>query len=329
MTDDQETRVEVSRLEDDKVRELEADDPEFQKVKKHLFENARDKRPCTKGTPTNIIRNLFNNLSESQIGLLCNEKDEKGNTAVHCAAEAGNLEICQFLHEKGASLVARGQNGMVPLQFAARYGCKENPENVWSCIEWIMGEYAAKKNEDKVLYDNCSKDKYGFTILHHAIQNTNWAENTLVVNNLLNSGAFKITDTDKQGNTSLHMAAQFDKMENHKIFDVFFDTLESSKGLDKYKDFQSDLWKCIQRENLHKKTPLHIACDIGNSDSVTQLITSMKKLKVNAKDIINSPDSNGHPPLHLAIESRNVDLMKILLDEGAEVSEESFNCAAR
>ena len=348
---DPETRIEVSRFSD-------VDDPDFAKKKKQVFECARDKSTYEKGTPTTILRNLFQPLSESQIELMCQERDEKGNTALHCAAKAGNLEICQFLYKKGADIVAPGQNGMTPLQFASRYGCEENAEGVWSCMEWIMKEYEAKhkefwqrlktvipgrRNEYEVLYDICKKDKYGFTILHHAIQNINWAENTLVAKKLFQHDDFNMTETDKQGNTSLHMAAQIDKTENHKIFDVFFEGLTANKHMDNndvflhgaqphYVEYLSNLKQCIQAANLHGKTPLHIACDVGNPESVEQLISSMKELRVNSetmKKIINSPDSNGHAPLHLAIESGNVDLMKILLAEGAQVSEETFKCAAR
>ena len=337
---------------------IEVDDPDFDKKKKQVFEYARDKSTHEKGTPKTILRNLFHPLSEAQIELMCQEKDEKGNTALHCAAKAGNLEICQFLCEKGANIVASGQNGMTPLQFASRYGCEENAEGVWNCIEWIMNEYTAKhkefwqrlktvipgrRNEYEVLYDICKKDKYGFTILHYAIQNTNWAENTFVAKKLFQLDDFSMTETDKQGNTSLHMAAQIDKTENHKIFDVFFELLKSNKHMDnndmflhgpqpRYVDYLSNLKHCIQAPNLHGKTPLHIACDVGNPESVEQLISSMKELKVNSewmKKNINSADSNGHTPLHLAIESGNVDLMKILLEEGARVSEETFKCAAR
>ena len=351
MMGDPETRIEVSHSAD-------VDDPDFDKKKKQVFEYARDKSTYEKGTPTTILRNIFQPLSEPQIELMCQEKDEKGNTALHCAGKAGNLEICQFLYKKGANIVAPGQNAMTPLQFASRYGCEENAEGVWTCMEWIMKEYAAKhkefwqrlrtvipgrKNENEVLYDICKKDKYGFTILHHAIQNTNWAENTYVVKKLFQLDDFKITETDKQGNTSLHMAAQIDKTENHKIFDVFFEGLKSNKHMDNndiflhgaqphYIDYLSNLKHCIQAVSLHGRTPLHIACDVGNPESVEQLISCMRELRVNTatmKKIINLPDSNGHTPLHLAIESGNVDLMKILLTEGAQVSEETYKSAAR
>ena len=351
----------------------------FEEKRAEVFANACDKSISGRGSSDTILRNIFYNLDDSQKERMCLERDEKGNTALHCAAKAGNLEICQFLVAPdkdgkivGADIVALGQNGMTPLQFAARYGCKENPKGVWSCMEWIIDKYAEKLKEQKEvwqmlqnvmpgrrneseLYDVCKKDKYGFSVLHHAIQNTNWAENTFVVKKLLDlkiAGTdkhyFKITDVDKQGNTSLHLAAQMDKMENHKIFDVFFEDLESKQHMknndillhDGAKlnsvrnliEYKSHLKHCIQAPNLYEKRPLHIACDVGNSESVEQLITSMKKLEVRdetMKQIINSPDSNGHVPLRLAIESGNVDLMKILLREGAQVSPETFRWAAR
>ena len=354
---DPDTRIEVYRCAD-------TDSSDFDKTKKRVFEHARDKGSSEKGSSTTILRNLFDKLSGPQIIKMCRTTDEKGNTALHCAAKAGNLEMCQFLFDKGADIVAIGQNAMTPLQFASRYGCEENAEGVWSCMEWLMDEYASanhkefwqrlrtvmpgRRNESEVVFDICKKDKYGFSILHHAIQNTNWAENTLVVKNLFENGKFKITETDKQGNTSLHMAAQIDKMENHRIFDVFFEGLKSNEDLGNDNgivhqvaqvvsdEYRANLKYCIKERNLHGKTPLHIACDVGNPDSVEQLISSMKELGVGRKkgeetieDIINSADSNGHPPLHLAIESGNVQLMKILLAEGARVTEDTFNYAAR
>ena len=45
--------------------------------------------------------------------------------------------------------------------------------------------------------------------------------------------------------------------------------------------------------------------------------------------IINSADNNGSLPLNLAIESNNLEMMEILIKEGARVSEETIYAAAR
>ena len=72
-------------------------------------------------------------------------------------------------------------------------------------------------------------------------------------------------------------------------------------------------------------TPLHIACSIGNSDSVEQL------LEASAEDDIEvqmKEDANGSVPLNLAIESKNKKMVQTLIKK-CEVSEYSILTAAR
>ena len=294
---------------------------DYDEVKQSLFKYARSKEP--------VLRSNLNGLDvgTTRIKDLVNEVDERGNTAFHYAAKAGNLEMCKWLVDKGADIAARGQNKMKALQFAARYGDEHRVEDVWKCIQWIMEEYKRKESqrqpkttfrkEDKEpSYDVREKDKYDFTILHHAIQNTNWEECPVVVKNLIKSKEFKITDMDKQGNTSLHLAAQFDKQENHKVFDVFF----NNEDID-----PADLKMCITTPNLQEMTPLHIACSIGNSDSVEQLLeaSAEEDIEVQMKE-----DANGSVPLNLAIESKNKKMVETLIKK-CEVSENSILTAAR
>ena len=108
-------------------------------------------------------------LPRRQMNRLFRETDERGNSALHYAAKAGNLGICKFLYNKedkaqsesvkqfvarsdsedeGANLVAKGQNKMTPLQFAARYGDKGREEEVWECMKWIMEECERKKDKE-------------------------------------------------------------------------------------------------------------------------------------------------------------------------------------
>merc|ERR1712210_231391 len=77
-----------------------------------------------------------------------------------------------------------------------------------------VGQKRPRKGDKEANYDVCEKDKYDFTILHLAILNTNWVECPVVVKNLIKSKRFRITEKDKQGNTSLHLAAQFNKQQN-------------------------------------------------------------------------------------------------------------------
>ena len=90
-----------------------------------------------------------------------------------------------------------------------------------------------------------------------------------------------------------------------------------------------DLKECLIKENKQGKTPLHIACGVGNPDSVKQLLEATKELKIDVPSIIGSPDKDGQHPLHLAIESGNLEMMRILMEEGVLVSKEAINCAVR
>ena len=261
--------------------------------------------------------------------------DERHNTALHYAAKSGNLEACKFLGGEGADINARGQNKMTPLQFAARYGDEGRGKEVWECMKWIMdhkqnsdqnGTPIGRPKEREVHVDG----RDDFNILHHAIQNTNWEEDPVVVRELIKTRKFKITDADKQGNTSLHLAAQFDKQEDHTLLEEFLspDTEKDDKGRD-YID-KKDLEKCLVATNKVGMTPLHLACAVGNPDSVKQLLEIAEKLnKGSTSSIINVPDSNGSLPISLAVTSKNLKMVDILMKNGAEVNQETVLTAAR
>ena len=252
------------------------------------------------------------------------------NTALHYAAKAGNLKTCQFLVEQGADINALGKNKMKPLQFAARYGDKDKGKEVWMCMEWILDEDKKKdrkKEEKEIIIDG----RDNFSILHHAIQNTNWEEKPVVVQELIKTGEFKVTDADKQGNTCLHLAAQFDRQDDHVLLETFLPSDDKSKDY-RSQDYisQEDLERCIETKNNVGMTPLHLACAVGNHDSVKQLLEVAGGAKsISVSEIINNPDSNGSLPISLAITSKNLEMVEILLKNGATVNEDTIFTAAR
>ena len=84
-----------------------------------------------------------------------------------------------------------------------------------------------------------------------------------------------------------------------------------------------------QMDETDGSTPLHIACGVGNPESVKQLLEATKELGIKVPSIIDLPDNDGQHPLHLAIESGNLEMMKILMEEGVVVTREAINCAVR
>ena len=244
--------------------------------------------------PKEVSRNLRNLLSsmadEHNKSELCKKTDEVGNTAFHVAAKAGNLEACKLLLESGAELNRKNHDKMNPLQFAARYGDRAQQDEVWKCMEWMINENKKKvahkpsirtgsfssiqrgtfkdKQEKAKEDDWKEKDRYGFTLLHLAIQNINWTDKTTVVEGLTRLRDFRVTDTDKRGNNCLHLAAQLEGGTENKALYTFL----------RMKD-NHIIKKCLQAENIQGETPLACASKVGNADSVKQLLEAVKDLR--------------------------------------------------
>ena len=232
--------------------------------------------------PKEVSRSL-KRLFSSRTAELCKLMDESGNTAFHIAAKAGNLEACRFLQESGAELDSKNHDKMTPLHFAARYGDRTQQGEVWRCMAWIMNEnkqMVTKRSstmtdsfKEKKEDDWNEKDRYGFTLLHLAIQNTNWSDNPIVIEGLTKMGDFEMTDTDEQGNNCLHLAAQLEEKSENKVLRTFLRT-----------DDTSNIKKCLEGRNDQGKSPLACTCEAGNDDSVKELLEAAEKFKISHGD---------------------------------------------
>ena len=199
-------------------------------------------------------------MSKEEAEELCQKRDNEGNTALHIAAKVGNVEACKLLQEHGADLNSKNDNEMSPLQFAARYGDRSQQGGVWRCMEWIVEE------KKKVKENNWKeKDRFGFTLLHLAIQNMNGGGKIDVVEGLSRMGDFSVTErtgqdeeTRKRGNNCLHLAAQLEGKDENRALCAFLK--------------MKDLKNCLQAENIQGETPLACATKAGNVDSVKRLL---------------------------------------------------------
>ncbi|BES93509.1 Ankyrin repeat [Nesidiocoris tenuis] len=112
---------------------------------------------------------------------------EKGNTALHLSAEAGNTECASLLLRAGASVASRNKKGQIPLHLASRSQCAE-------CVEVLL----------KAFSDVAAKDVENRTPLHAAVGKTLLAYGTVEL--LIKYGA-DVNERDKYGYTPLHIAA--------------------------------------------------------------------------------------------------------------------------
>ena len=90
-----------------------------------------------------------------------------------------------------------------------------------------------------------------------------------------------------------------------------------------------DIKDCLTAKNNVGMTPLHVACAVGNADSVNQLLDAGWESGITVTEIINTPDNNGALPISLAITSKNLNMMEVLIEKGAIVDEETILAAAR
>lgn len=99
----------------------------------------------------NIVKVLLQN------GARVNVADEKGNAALHLAADYGHTEIAKILIDGCASLDIRDETGRVPLHFASKSG----KLNHFSLNQFIQKECAMCMDKELVSFrkQSCIQEK--------------------------------------------------------------------------------------------------------------------------------------------------------------------------
>jgi ankyrin repeat protein len=119
-----------------------------------------------------------------------------GDTALHIAAAAYQLELAESLVAKGADVSARNRRGAQPLHYAADGGPDPEPPNAGMQGEVIAYLIAAGANPNAL-------DNSGVAPLHRAARNRRSA----AVDALVEGGADPLLK-NKSGSTPLHLAVQ-------------------------------------------------------------------------------------------------------------------------
>jgi len=124
-----------------------------------------------------------------ELGADLGRDDWRGSTALHYAAEKGNLEILNLLLDKGVSTESKDMDGLTPLYMASRMG---HLPGQLGAVKKLL-EYGAQPD---------AKDNDGWTALHSAAE-MNRGEAALA---LIEAGA-SCNAKNKDGDTPLHFAA--------------------------------------------------------------------------------------------------------------------------
>ena len=269
--------------------------------------NARSK---SGGTPLHWVARYSKTPSVIEAllkaGADINARDKKGNTPLHWAVRYSKTpSVIEALLKAGADVNARDKKGNTPLHWAARYS--RTP----TVIEVLLDAGADPAAKDKSgrgrsPADDITRNRHLKKTLvvkrlrrAAAVSCVNWntrkffenATETDVTKCLRKDGA-DVHVRDKKGNTLLHLAARFSKVQ----------------------EVVAALTKAGADVNARRKngwTPLHAAAVYGGYWPVSAAL-----LKAGAD--VNAVDRSGWTPLHWAVQAdADPALMRVLLNAGA------------
>lgn len=244
-----------------------------------------------------IIKLLMNKNANPNIS--CNQS----YTPFHIAASKGNIEALKLMYKKSelefvtregatALLLAARSNSLEAVNFLVAKGC--------SCKALDakgngLLHYAAGSSTPKILSELLTKDpdsisilnNHKATLLHAAAEQGKWETCQILISKGLDP-----TECDDMGNTIMHYAAEFGNEE-------VLEKLLSSE------------WNwMLEAKNCIGQLPLHL---IAKTVIDHHLFIKIAK----ATNNIDEPDYKGNTPLFYSAESKKLQSMIVLLQEGA------------
>ncbi|KAK7476632.1 hypothetical protein BaRGS_00032107 [Batillaria attramentaria] len=295
--------------------ELDHDDVSVQTDDEPVQDDEREKLTLLEYAVTKCSLDVVKELVER--GADVNSKSPgKKLTPLHIAAEsswydieADQEEVIKFLLEKGAKASALDCDGDMPFHNAAwgehDEACQALLEATIACQKEFFPLHVAVQRSNSVAVgllidggaDLGCKDADGKTAFHHACQH----DDSDVAKDFIDKVEAKdeaelsmiLGEKDKTGNTALHLAI---KCRNTLTAEILVE-----KGAK------------VDKPNVAKNTPIHLAAEKGDSDSLQLL------LKRRVKDI-NAGNNQQETALHKAAKSGDSDCVKLLLNKGAVVS---------
>jgi ankyrin repeat protein len=231
-------------------------------------------------------------------------QDRLGQTALHLAAERGNVNIVTILLQKGADVTVQCDDGQTVLHRAA-----------WGGSKAVMMELLSERTGHTGFLDLIDKD--GRTALHIAAEKGNAS----LVELLLGCSATPdIQDNMEQ--TPLHLAAQSGHLHvAMQLVDKTELELEDKNGLtpllvaikNGHADVVSMLIKAgsnLESQGGGGRTPLMWAAAGGHTDVVILLMDKGADVK--------TVDSDGQTPLLAAAENGHTAVVEVLLEQESD-----------
>lgn len=307
------------------------------RVDKGFYEGYTPLRFAVEYNRIDMIEFLIDN------GADINEKDKHGKTLLHHNSEYGHIDVAKLLLEKGLDVNTTDDYGATPIFYTRIYGnkglerylkrkggilldkTKKEKFNDFKDLLNISSEYGQQKLIQELVKlgaDINYINKYGFTPIHTA---TIYGQRDMV-EFLIDEGAV-IDMPDSEGKTALHHASLYGRKDIAELL--------------------IDAGSYVNNINNYGKTPLHYVvyydkyelaelllekdADVNAVDNygATPLIYSkiyktkdISELLINNggvlfMDGVSMREVNGKAPLHYACEKENIEMIKLLIDKGA------------
>ena len=275
-----------------------------------------------------IVRRQYDRAKELVTSDNVNSVDSAGNTVLHVAAEMDNAPLVEYLLSLGAHTTIRNRCGDMAIHIAVNNRCaaaasvlSKIGDDVFARDEEGLSaiEIALEKGGDVMagmINGETARivDAHGQTILHYIARSRNesavddYIAKKLPLSPTDNAGQIPLALSwkDAANADSVRIGAKLVCAGSELVrgaFSYFEDALKSGNMMIRFGDGQ---------------TPLSIAATQGHTGIVAYVVR--ENPNVSLESILSVRDKNNNTPLHEAVRSGNSDVVRLLLEHGANVN---------
>jgi ankyrin repeat protein len=248
---------------------------------------------------------------------LINRADSRSYAPLHTAAARGELDAVRVLLDRGASPAVRDRSGKTPLHWAIECA---NADDASAIADELL---AANSNV------SATQDARGRTPLHLAAA----LGSAELLAKLCRASAphVGVNTQDIDGATPLHIAAALDAGAIGALVDAGAN-IDAADG-----ESDRPLHYAVRERNIDAvrrlldagadaaapnddgETPLHLAAELGVADAAELLVGWLRASKQRVR-CVNARDRAGATPLLAATRGQSVDVVHLLISNGARVN---------
>jgi len=249
-----------------------------------------------------------------QAGALVGAHDDRGMTPLHRAARRGYLPIARLLVLAGAVVHVKDNDHLCPLDYASTGGYTE-------LVEFLLN------NGGSIWHTGAE----AWTPLHRAAR----GGHTETAAFLLERGADVLAE-DFKGNLPIHLAVRSGNLDT--VASLLQHDVETKGPQLSHRDRKGSTPRVVAFYTAHYDIHKYLRAaewDFSGAEPsrANRLTTAIEKGALSevqtyieeSKSYLELPDEDGQPPLHVAIQEGQMEIVKLLLDAGASVESVGYH----